>query len=470
MNQSNVLTVEPVSAVFAAVRDGRSFQRINGCSLPVFRRDLDSAALFYSPGFLLAADFEKASVLDHQLSYSCPSMFEAGLLLKKAGEAQSVLAEQQLVRSFEPYCLTIYTSRNCNLHCVYCFSETGDMNMCPDLDPDAIRRAAEYVAGNCRKAGLAFTFVVHGGGEPLMDLRLPGIMADVNKIAASHGLQIFRYLATNGVMTESQAAWAADNFDQIGISCDGVPVIQDRQRPLKNGSGSAVIVERTARIIHDCGRKVCIRATITQESCQHISESIEYFCGILQANEIHIETVFTGISSETGDDYSVRDAELFCINLIAGKELAARRGIPVEFSGSRIREIHGRYCQIYRHVLQLIPGGGVSACFKTPDKENAQKLGLLVGWSEGQQWCDPQLFGQVQRILDKKDRLCENCFNSFHCARGCPDICPVTGSEDAYSFRCMVNQTLAAYELQKIAYDSLFPLFPQNRIAGVYIN
>ncbi len=62
--------------------------------------------------------------------------------------------------------------------------------MCPDLDPDAVRQAAEYVAGNCRKAGLTFTFVVHGGGEPLMDLRLPGIMADVNKIAARQGLQI----------------------------------------------------------------------------------------------------------------------------------------------------------------------------------------------------------------------------------------------------------------------------------------
>ena len=128
-------------------------------------------------------------------------------------------------------------------------------------------------------------------------------------------------------------------------------------------------------------------------------------------------------------------------------------------SGSRIREIHGRYCQVFRQVLHAVPPGGYSPCFVlSSEKESKQRFPAF----------DPEDVSDLD-VLQREDPACESCFNRFHCARGCPDVCPALpgGLRDAGSFRCRVSRTLAEAELNDIAERCLFGPAEQYGYAGI---
>ena len=71
--------------------------------------------------------------------------------------------------------------------------------------------------------------------------------------------------------------------------------------------------------------------------------------------------------------------------------------------------------------------------------------------------------------LSAEDTECGSCFNRFHCARGCPDVCPALTPEtrDAGSFRCRISRKLAEAELFEIADVSLNETARRYGFAGV---
>ena len=158
------------------------------------------------------------------------------------------------------------------------------------------------VARFCVQKDKPFHLVLHGGGEPTVHPSLIERITDMTKnIAGKYGLDWFGYLATNGVMSESRAGWAAGLFSLIGLSCDGPPDIQDTLRPMPNGEGSSKIVERTARAISESGGAFLIRTTITPQTVHRQEEIVEYLHKRLGAAIIRIEPVYragrnTGIS------------------------------------------------------------------------------------------------------------------------------------------------------------------------------
>jgi hypothetical protein len=89
--------------------------------------------------------------------------------------------------------------------------------------------------------------------EPVPGCELPVVQDEVEQVlsifeetARRFGLDQFRYIATNGVMPEARVQGLLERFDLIGLSCDGPPQIQDRQRPMAGGQGTAAALEHTA--------------------------------------------------------------------------------------------------------------------------------------------------------------------------------------------------------------------------------
>ena len=96
--------------------------------------------------------------------------------------------------------------------------------------------AAELVAKNCRRKEHRFYVAFHGGGEPtLHEERLKQSLERVETVARDQRVELFRYIATNGVMPGSTALWLSSHFDLVGLSCDGPPHIQNHQRPIWGG-------------------------------------------------------------------------------------------------------------------------------------------------------------------------------------------------------------------------------------------
>ena len=436
------------------VTERLQFRQIEGEALPIFTRQFEELTLFYAPGYLAAAREAEAAEILGLLSGELPFDFERTVspgavtleLIRFAQNAENQWNSLLNPENYKPLCLTLYTSLTCNLHCTYCFAEP-ERDSALQLSREHIMNAAKRILSNCREEQKSFTAVFHGGGEPTMDPRLPELLADLKTMSMQEQVPFYSYLATNGVMPEERAVLFAKTFDQIGLSVDGPPDIQNRQRPLRSGGNTSAFVERSAGIIRDLQGQLTVRVTVLPENFSRIPEITSYCREVLHADAIRMEPAYR-------QDADLSAADEFCENFLKAKECAP----GLSYSGSRPDEIHGRFCHCFRRVLQLVPPEGVSACFAVSSVAEAEKKGVNLPW-------DRKIF----ETLSAEDPECIGCFNRFHCSRGCPDICPARCSElqDFGSFRCRVNRTLTEAELLRTAKVWLLDYAREYGFAGV---
>lgn len=432
----------------------RPFLQLEATGLPIFRQEFADHVLFYAPGYLAVTPLGWADSFEQELASPTFGRWpDADKLRRHAATAQTHWAKH-LTTPFTPVCLTLYLHNECNLNCSYCYAMPS-VGEGLRLDLPTIRAAALLVAKNCRAQGRPFTVVFHGGGEPSLHRQLVDeALSVLDEVAAEHGLVLFRYIATNGVMSSSKAAWLASRFDLIGLSCDGPTMIQGQQRPLRDGENSLPLVERTARIVREAGRTLHVRVTVTPASLEQLGEIARFVCEELRPKEIHIEPVYQAGRARREGCFEAEQAEAFVTRFLQGRNIARQHGIDWKTSGSRPGEIHGPYCQILRDVLQVVPGSGATTCFKTGEVEEAQKQEALIGQLDGDSGkfiIDQARIQSLRYRLAAEAPQCSECFNRYHCARTCPDECPLMEAISPVSFRCAAQKMLVAAQLQEVA-------------------
>jgi sulfatase maturation enzyme AslB (radical SAM superfamily) len=429
------------------------FTKINDVSAPIFRSDQGEYLIYYAPGYLAVVDaqLERASANNN---LSPPQNIK--LIFAELHQHAHVAAETwQAVASqpFTPLCLTLYLHNECNLHCAYCFADPS-LKPAPRLSLAAVKSSARLVSSHCQAQDRPFTLVCHGGGEPTLHRQLlTEVLEIVTRLAANAQIPLMRYIATNGVISAAKAHWLAQNFDLIGLSCDGPPHIQNEQRPLQGGGSSSEHVKRTARVLHTAQTPFDVRTTVTSKTAHRQPEIADYICRELRPREIHVEPVYSGGRVKTNAEKT--DATRFVDSFLEAKQVADRYGISWNMSGSRPEVIHGPYCNQFRHVVNVIPGGVATTCFKATRAATAQQAGLQIGAHNETDGCFymdmdaiNDLAGKLQPIPD----FCQDCFNQYHCARGCPDHCPLDAVYDpGDSFRCQINRQLTETYLQETA-------------------
>jgi len=426
-------------------------------SLSIFRKQQDEdAVLFYAPGYLAIVRQNLAGQFERALLRSGGEWRIADEVRRHALFAQQKWREL-MSQDFCPTCLTLYPGETCALNCIYCFSaQRISASYKPDFSIEAVRSAARLIAHNCRQSQQQFTVVFHGGGEPALNINLVrDLLEIVENEAKRFSVPIFRYIATGAGITLGAMHWIADHFDMVGLSCDGPPDIQAKQRPWRNGKNSSGDVERMAQIVHQARKPLQVRVTITSSTTQRQPEIADYISRRLRPQTIHVEPVYYGGRTLDNSHLSLKDADEFITYFFEAQEIASSFGIQWKSSGSRLAEIHGTYCHICRNVLHLVPGNAVTACFKTTNSSLAQKDDLLIGrydCENNQYYLDTDKIYRMQTILvNSLNASCAECFNQFHCARLCPDHCFFKRTEDNRQTRCLINAGLAAQTLQRIA-------------------
>jgi uncharacterized protein len=430
------------------------FRPLPIAGLPIFRRDCNGYAAFYAPGYLGVVSLAGADHFQTSLSQQRPG---EGWLAELWQQAEWAVAQARRQRQdpFRPECLTLYMNNECTLRCVYC--HTAPSRQPADrLDLKAIAAAARVVAARCREKGQPFYAVFHGGGEPTLHRdRVERALAALEALAAEQEVELFRYVATNGLMSEKKAAWLAGCFDLIGLSCDGPGDIHDRQRPRWDGRASLPIVERTARVLREEGARLHVRTTITPTSLDRQPEIAGYLCQQFRPEEIHFEPVYQGGRTGAAGGLNVDHAADYAACFLAARKVAQGYGVPLLGSGSRPGAIHGPYCHVFRDVLNLVPGGVATACFKLTEYSQIREKKAAIGaWDRrsGQFEID---HGRVQALRQQLDVAlpdCADCFNRYHCARQCPDSCPLDGDVSGEpGFRCRAQKAIAFGILQETA-------------------
>ena len=437
-----------------------SYRKIHP-DLPIFRVSSTNDCILYTPGRIMTLHSDDADSVEH--SWTKGRELERESFIGKISAdivSHALLAVEEYQRlqnqPFTPECLLLYPSNDCNLNCTYCYSSTGDRihrkdsrNKSKVVDPLKVAAAARLVAENCSLAKKPFTLVLNGGGEPTIHWDLLKQYHEITvKTANKYELDWYGHIATNGIVTKQQALWLARNFSSIGLSCDGPPFIQDRQRSLINGGPSSGLIEKTAQTILSAGGTIEARVTITPETIFLQSEIVSYINDTLGIQSIRFEPAYW-LSNKQIKGFTPDMADDFVRYFISAQKLAGSLNCRLSFVNNRLNELHGTYCNIFRQVLHIIPEGVPTSCFFCVDTtlQGGPKLKIgeyrpLLNTFE----LDQLQINKHRRTISEKTNSCSNCINMYHCTRGCPEKCPLSSKHKdnkAFLFRCHAQQQIA---------------------------
>ena len=454
--------------------------RLINPSLPVFRLLGSDPAVFYSPDCPRLFDTAAASEVEQALcsgesGHRFPAVAELLRKAEEAVQAWGLLASEP----FEPERLVIYPSNDCCCACQYCYAAPFREPLKHDdcrceaaalIREEVVLAAARLVARCCKKKGRPFQLAMHGGGEPTLHWAfLKTIVSLTHDVADHAGIPWRGYIATNGIMPEEHARWLARYFNEVGLSCDGPPEIQDAQRPLSDGSPTSEYVERTADILFEHETSFNVRATITPSTVERQEEIVEWLCEHLHANAVRFEPVYVpeGVPYE---GFKPVDASRFADHFLAARRRARELHCRLSFSGARLDQVHSTYCDVLRQALHLTPDGTATSCFFSVDGGGAGTKAVVGRYDEasGEFVLDYDRIDARRRAATSIPDRCRQCVNVFHCARECPEVCRARSvpAERDPSFRCLVTKELTVRSIIEAAAGKRDGQQPTQKAAG----
>lgn len=121
--------------------------------------------------------------------------------------------------------LSIFLTNTCNLDCVYCYAHNDPDNMQIMSKEFAFWGVEYYYNEYIVKHGFDKRIRFYGPGEPTTQFALMKDIATYAKKIWGEDAQI--EIQTNGCFSDTVLDWIEKNADNVWISCDGLPKIQN---------------------------------------------------------------------------------------------------------------------------------------------------------------------------------------------------------------------------------------------------
>ena len=354
--------------------------------------------------------------------------------------------------------LVLSLTEKCNCRCRYCFL---DANICgkvmtKELLRDSIDKAIELANGRIINLS-AF------GGEPGTETDLLTEMVEYSKTIKN---QKFKYsITTNGIFNEKVLKLLIDNKFSVSFSMDGLPMVQNYQRPLANGKDSYNVVEPTLKKLVENNINLKVRCTVTKFSVDKMVETVRWLHNI-GVEKVHFEPVTPGGRGCNDNDLlqppSARD---FAENLIAAIKVGSNLGVDVicfPYMNMMIAPII--FCDgNINNRLVVSPEGVLSTCVEVQKREHElfSYLGLGNYNFENRtfdiEYNERRGAKRGCEALKESKRACKLCPLKFFCGGGCPtrNYRGTGNSEKVDEYRCDIIRLVMPYVLTEF-YKSTF--------------
>lgn len=345
---------------------------------------------------------------------------------KREKDVFSLSWEKASINPFQIKKAGICTSRNCQFRCQYC-AECSTEGLGDEIDnkdvlafvTDLMQKWAVHSMLFGTSAPLAIMF--SGGGEPTYKFtKFRNLIQDIKASASRNDVPISLNITTNGAFGRETADFLCDNFQSIMVSYDGLPEIQNRNRPSPHfQETSPVVIETIQRVLE---RKVplIIRTTIWPTEVGQLRKMADYLFATLGTKFKWSVFPVTpkgrafgkkGVGKSNGEDFC--DVFLDLLDYAKNKFGPVDISSPLFFS-SPVEQYCGSLAYLTK-VAWLRHDGRIVTCLEMGKDET------VIGKVEnGSVEYKESVMDPLTRIAQERQSLCQDCIAFPFCGGGCP--------------------------------------------------
>jgi uncharacterized protein len=348
---------------------------------------------------------------------------------------------------FNPTNVALLMTNECQLRCTYCYAAAGALPR-QNLPVEVGFKAIEAVHENLKRLKQTKMLVsLHGGGEPTyLWKNLKAFVA----YAKEKTSQTEFSLTSNGIWSEAQTRWIMANITSVGVSMDGSPETQNRQRPLASGKESSRMVMRSLQMMEANHFSFGIRLTAVPPF-DRLLDDIRYLCEHTQCRMMQVEAAFNTERGEEGQP-TLEEGVQFLETFFAAQRLAESYGRSLRCSGSDPDKITSTACGSPFSSLVVSPAGKIVACFEVlNDAHPLAKIATFGRVTPDGIEVDEEARTRLQRMIAERRASCKDCYCYWTCAGDCL-IRGFTGEEGSHlkhGARCELNRLLIREMLLK---------------------
>lgn len=319
--------------------------------------------------------------------------------------------------------LCLHVAHDCNLRCKYCFASTGDFGQGRKIMPPEIaKKAIDFViARSGARRNIEVDFF---GGEPLMAWDTVTQTVDyARSIEAEHGKKFRFTITTNGLLLDSdKQKYINENMDNVVLSLDGRPSVNDEFRKTVNGGGSYdVIVPKFKALVdaRDKGKDYYARGTFTSHNLDFANDVLH----IAEAGFDRLSVEPVTADPDSGYDLTEADLDKICAEydrLTDIMEEKKREGNCFSFFHFMVDLNQGpcvikrlRGCGAGYEYVAVTPDGDVYPCHQFVGKEEFKQGSVLDNTLDldiAQKFAGMNIYSRPK---------CQTCWAKFYCSGGC---------------------------------------------------
>jgi len=355
---------------------------------------------------------------------------------------------------FTPVSVSLFTTFDCNLRCIYCYSEAGQRK--DKMSWQLAKNAIDFVIGNAlnqQKKAIVLEF--HGGGEPTYNWPvLRQAITYFQEKVTSSGLKPLVKITSNGTLNIDKLDWLVRQINGYCLSFDGYKDIQDLQRPLKKGGSSFKRVYATARFLSEKGIKFIIRVTVTRINVMQLPQMVKFFCENFNNSIIDLEPLYYCGRCVTSSAIPP-SPDIFVEQFMKANLVAASYNKEISFSGFNLNKLRRAFCGVTYPNFIVLPNGYITACTEISDLQNPLADLFIYGKQNGQSFnLDQDKIRQLKSLGKKVQQDCQDCFCQYHCAGDClvKKFTPQSEKKNSIfmSERCLIIRGIAKETLKTL--------------------
>lgn len=318
--------------------------------------------------------------------------------------------------------LCLHIAHACNLKCRYCFAKEGEYHGQRALMPYETGKAALdfLIANSGNRRNLEVDFF---GGEPTLNFEVVRELVRYGRQQEQLHDKNFRFtLTTNGILlTDEMMEFANREMANVVLSLDGRKEVNDRMRPLSDGSGSYDrIVPKFLKFAKSRNQEnYYVRGTFTHDNPDFANDVLHL--ADLGFRQISVEPVVAPLT----EDYAIREEDLPQIlaeydRLAAEMARRHKNGNDFNFFHFMI-DLEGGPCVAKRllgcgsgtEYLAVTPWGDLYPCHQFVGNEDFCMGNVTEGIK------NPALTEQFRNCNIYAKEECRSCFAKFYCSGGC---------------------------------------------------